>query len=106
MELELAISKESYNETALKLLNVLINHRDCELKILIAMLNNDITVINTESRKRIASLLDIDVTSLNHCIWILKSKGSLVKVKEGYLINTKILKAVQEKTLSFIFHVN
>lgn len=106
MEFNLGVSKEQYNSLVVDILNTLIRHKDCELKIIKAMLDNDISHINTDTRAKLRDLLNITPTNMNHLIMVLKNKGTLYKKKEGYVITDKVKEVINNKWLTFKFHVN
>lgn len=103
MEYNLNIIKESYNLAVLNILNCFLKHTDTELNILACMLDNNIEAIKTENREFIASKLDMNVLNLNNYIKRLKDKGSLTK---DLSINPNVIMALQDKSLTFKFHVN
>lgn len=102
------IPKIEYNREVLKSLSFIFNLSDLELDILVAMLNNNYTVINIDSREMIRKVLNKDKYLTNNYIKRLRDKQVLLD-KMGskmFYINPIILDILKEGEVVFKFKIN
>jgi hypothetical protein len=107
MDYNLTLSEDKYTLAILKTINCFLNLTDFELLIINKMIDNDIDELNTNSRKRLKSLLgDKSDATVNNYIKRLKDKKVLIENETGMVINNNILSAIKDGELNFKFNVN
>ncbi len=105
MEINLPISKEGYNKAYLKVLNSIVGLSGVELDVVTEMLNKNITVLNTDSRKTLRESLKKDEMYFNTIISTLKKNNTLYKTEEGTLaLHPRITDGLKDYSIKINFH--
>jgi len=105
MTKEFTLTKNKYYKSALTIINCFLGLTDYELSIIIEMLVNDITVLNTDTRYVVREKLHTNVASFNNYIKRLKDKKALVETKEGLVISNNILDALEDNKIDITFNI-
>lgn len=108
MNHNIKISKERYTLAMVKVLNCFLNLTDYEMDIIVKMIDNDIRVLTSESRKRVRALTGgKSVQTTNNYIKRLLDKRVLVsKDDEGVVINDNIMQTIEDGEFNVKFNVN
>ena len=105
MEYNLKIEKKKYNLAMLKVINCFLNMTEFELEIIAAMLNNNILILNTESRKLLRDITNKGIATTNNYIKNLKDKRILLEQEEGLVINQSIIKPIEDGEVNIKFNI-
>lgn len=106
MDYQIPVSKENYNKAMIKVLNCFLNLTDYEINILSTMLNSNIKVLSTDSRKQLRTLMDTDTYTFNNHIMKLRKSNTLVATKFGLAINPNLLNTLTDKKINIEFNVD
>ena len=106
MEYNIKISKEKYNLAALKVINCFLNLTDYELDIIVKMLDNNINILNRESRSKIRKLTNKSYNTTNNYIKRLKDKKILLYINNELVLNKNITNHILDKEIKIKFDVN
>lgn len=105
MEYKIPVNKENLVKAILKVVNFSLKLTDQEIDILAILINNKITVINTNARDLIRKISNKDKYSTNNYIKALKDKNVLLtksNTKDLY-VNPNIETIVKSKSIKFTF---
>lgn len=109
MEYKIPVTKETYVKAVLMSINFLLNLTNFEIKILCAMINNNMLEVNIDTREHIRKVLNKDKFMTNNYIKSLRTKGVLLdhpKNSKVYYINPTIIDIIKEGKISFEFGIN
>lgn len=105
MEINVPITKEEYYKGYMKVLNSFLNLSKGELNLVIAMLENDITILNTYTRGLLREILNKDEYSLNNIVSSLKKSRTLIKDRQGLMLNPQMINNIDKQYISITFHI-
>lgn len=107
MEYKIPVSKETIYKVKLSILNFNLGLSDLEIDIISTMLNNNITIVNTDCRDLIRKVLDKDKFVTNNYINKLKAKGILEVIPntKNLQLNKSLVFAVRDNTIMFDFEL-
>lgn len=105
MELLIPINRHNVNKAVLKVLSSFSDFSDYEIKVLTAMFNNNIKILDTASRKQIRTIMQTDQYTFNNYISRLRSRNALIEGKYGLVVHPNIVNAVQDKEIIIRFKI-
>jgi hypothetical protein len=107
MIFEKEITNKDYCREVLSSLSFF-NFTSFELDILCVMLNNNIQVLNSDSREKIRKVLDKGKFTINNYIKRLRDKQVLLTINgtEHYKINPLVLNILKEGEVVYRFKIN
>lgn len=107
MVLKKTVNKSEYYKQILATL-YFFKFTEFELDILSAMLNNDMTVVNIDSREVIRKVLNKDKFIINNYIKRLKGRNVLLEIPgtKALNINPMIISLIKEGQITFNFDIN
>jgi len=107
MHSDIKVKKEDYVKAMLTIINFNLKLSELELDIITAMINNNMTVVNIDSREIIRKVLNKDKYITNNYIKRLRSKGVFLEKPNDkqFYINPNILDILKDKEVSFKFHI-
>lgn len=109
IEYKIPVLKETYVKAVLMSINFLLNLTNFEIKILCAMLNSNMTIVNIDTREHIRKVLNKDKFMTNNYIKSLRTKNILLDhptMSKVYYINPTILEIIKAGKISFEFVIN
>ncbi len=105
MEINIPISRDNYYRGFLKVINAFLGLTKGELDIVACMLENDITMLERESRRTVREILKKDQHAFNNMVMSLKKSGTLIKGKGGFILNPQMINNIANKTIKVNFHI-
>lgn len=107
MLLQKTVNKSDYYKQILATL-YFFKFTDFELDILAAMLNNNMTVVNIDSREVIRKVLNKDKFIINNYIKRLKNKGVFLDIPNTKVlnINPTIIELIKEGQITYGFNLD
>lgn len=105
MDYNIPIDKKKYNRAVLKTVNCFLDMTEAELDIISIMLDNEVKVLDTDSRNLIRTITGKSIASSNNYIKRLKDKQVLTKTHEGLVISESIMRPVIDGEVNIKFNV-
>jgi hypothetical protein len=105
MEINVPISRDNYYKGFLKVINSFLGLTKGELDIVVSMLENNITHLNRESRRIIRDDVHKDQYAFNNMVSTLKKSGTLIKGRDGLMLNPTMINNISNKTIKINFHI-
>lgn len=105
MQQQFKLPADKYHKSILTVMNCFLHLSEIEIEILSEILKNNITVINTDSRKILQKSLNKKEHNLNNYIKRLKDKKVLLESNEGYIVDPGIIESVSDKKVLIEFDV-
>ena len=106
MEYPITISRSKHHKAALSVVNCFLKLTDFELNLIVAILDNGMTNLDTNSRRILRSQLNTDTYTFNNYIKRLKERGYLVDTTEGLQLESRLIKAANDTEIIVKFDVN
>jgi len=107
MLLQKTVNKPDYYKQMLATL-YFFNFTDFELDILSAMLSNNMTIVNIDSREVIRKVLNKDKFIINNYIKRLKTKNVFLEIPDTKVLNINpiIINLLRDGEITFKFNIN
>lgn len=108
MEREIPVKKELYHKAMLMVLNFELGLSNMEIDMVSILLNNNITIVDTEAREIIRKALNKDKFITNNYIQRLKNKNIFVvrPADKNLYLNPELLAIVKQGEISFKFKIS
>lgn len=105
MEINVPITKEEYYKGYMKVLNSFLKLSKGELNLVTTMLENDITILNTYTRGLLREMMDKDEYSFNNTVSSLKKSRTLIKDRQGLMLNPQMINNIDKQYINITFHI-
>lgn len=106
MEYPITVSKSKQHKAALSIVNCFLKLTDFELDLIVAILANGFTTLDTTNRRILRDQLGTDVYTFNNYIKRLKERGYLISTKQGLALPSRIVEAANDKEIIVKIDVN
>lgn len=107
MEYNIPVKNDQYHKAMLMILNFKLGLSNMEIDMVSTLLNNNITVIDTEAREIIRKTLDKDKYITNNYIQRLRNKNIFVvkPADKNLYLNPDLIDIIKEGEVSFKFKI-
>lgn len=106
MTITVPTSKETYTRAILTTVNVFLNLAPRELEVIVAMVENNVTVLDTEGREKLRKKLNMDQANLNTYIHKLKVGNNIITKNNILTINPYIVDVIKDRSITFNFETH